>query len=241
MSLLSICQDASDEVGITQPPSIVGNSNGEVQKLYRCANKIGLRLMRVYPWQILRKEQTFTATATEEQAAALPSDFDRFSPETFWNRSTPRLIAGPIHAVQWQGIKAQTNYSNLDTPRFCHRGDSILFTPVPSAGDICAFEYVSKNWCQSSGAAEQARWAADTDTGIIDEELMTLGVVWEYLNAEGQPSGVAGRLYEECFQTLVENDQPDGNILVAGDIFGGGRHFTGAPIAGSVEGLNYGG
>jgi hypothetical protein len=234
MSLLTICQNASDEVGIDRPVTVASNTNGEVQKLYRMAKKVGLKLMKTFPWQVLRSEQTFTSLATETQTAILPSDFDRFVPETFWNRTDKILISGPVHAVEWQSMKAIA-YGDANIPKFAHRGDTVLVIPTLSAGKSLAFEYVSKNWCQSSGSVAQATWAADDDTGIIDEELITLGLVWEYLHAEGLPAGKAGMAYKEYFDALCDNDQPDGNILVAGDIFGGGRHHTGTPAVSGFE------
>jgi hypothetical protein len=74
------------------------------------------------------------------------------------------------------------------------RGDDVLIAPTATAGDTYAFEYVSLNWCQSAAAAEQAAWAADTDTGILSEELMTDGIVWRYLYAGFKPSRKDRRL-----------------------------------------------
>ena len=229
MSLLTICQDSADGIGITRPASVVGNNDPEVQKLYRCAKKVGLRLMKVFPWQVLRKEQTFTSVATEAQTSILPSDFDRFCKETFWNRSTPALISGPVSNVEWQGLKAYS-YSDTQFPKFAYRGDSVLVTPTLSAGDSLAFEYVSKNWCQTSGSVAQATWAADSDTGIINEELMTLGIIFDYLDAEGQPTQKAAMDFNDYYNTLTGNENPDAGMMVAGDIFGSGRHFDGVPV-----------
>jgi hypothetical protein len=58
--------------------------------------------------------------------------------------------------------------------------------PVPTDnGAALVFEYVSTAWCQSSGGATQTLWEADTDTGILDEYLMTLGVRWRMMRRLG--------------------------------------------------------
>lgn len=234
MTLLTICRDAADETGITRPTAVVGNSAPEVQKLLRYANKVGRRIMKVAEWQVLRKEQTFTALATEAQTGIIPADFDRFVPETFWDRTNRNLISGPITAVEWQGFKAQS-YSDTSRPKFILRQDSVSVLPNLTAGSALAFEYISKNWCQSSLAVAQAAWAADADTAIVDEELLTLGLIYEFLEGEGQPSQSAAYAYEARFDLLLQNDQNNPAILSAGDVFGGGRHFAGAP---SVTNLN---
>jgi hypothetical protein len=69
-------------------------------------------------------------------------------------------------------------------------------TPVPTAGDSYAFEYVSKNWCQSVASVEQSAWTADSDTGILEEELMTLGVVWRFKAGQGFDYAEEFRNYE---------------------------------------------
>jgi hypothetical protein len=227
MTLLSICQDAADEGGINRPQSIVGSSSTDAQLLLRLAKKVGLMTMKKYPWQILRKEQTFTAISGETQTGILPADFDRFVAETFWDRSTPKLMVGPISAVEWQGLNAKS-YTGPEK-KFALRGNSVIVQPVFGGGESLAFEYVSKNWCQSSGGTAQATWAADTDMGILSEELITLGVIFEYLDGAGQPAGTALGKFTDYWNVLVQNDEPTARIMSAGDIFGPGRHFTGTP------------
>lgn len=229
MSLLTIIQDAADEVGVLQPSSVINNNDQGVKQLLRLSNRMGWTLMKAFDWQVLTKEDTFTSTATEEQSGILNSDFDRFLRETMWDRTDIIFISGPITAVEWQGLKAQ-DYAETQFPKFRYRGGSVYIIPTLDAGNTIAYEYVSKNWCQSSGGTGQTEWADDTDTGVLDEELMTRALVWAYKNAEGLPAEEAAFSYESYFRMLCEQDQPDANIMVAGDIFATtGRRFLGAP------------
>lgn len=235
MTLLTICIAAADEVGIERPTSVIGSSQPDVQKLLRYANKVGTSLMKKVAWQVLRKERTFTSISGETQTGILPSDFDRFVPETFWNRTDIQLIAGPVSSVEWQGLKANSYGGD---PKFAYRGGSVLIIPTPSAGKSYAFEYVSKNWCQSAASVAQAAWAADTDTGIIDEELIVRAIKYNFLTDDGLPNGLAAAEFDEYFNILLANDQPDAGVMVAADIFGGGRHFTGSPPTSGGTSIN---
>jgi hypothetical protein len=47
------------------------------------------------------------------------------------------------------------------------------------------FEYQSTYFCQSSAGADQSAWAADTDVGVLDENLMELGVIWRFKKKNG--------------------------------------------------------
>lgn len=232
MTLLTICRNAADEIGIDRPSSVVGNSQPDAQKLLRYANKTGTQLMKRVAWQVLRKERTFTSIAGETQTAILPSDFDRFVPETFWNRTDYYLISGPVGAVEWQGLKA---FSYQGQVKFAYRGGDVLLIPAPGAGKSLAFEYVSNQWCASSGGTGQTAFAADTDVGTIDEELVTRGLKFTYLTDEGLPNAIAAQEFNDYLDLLIGNDQPSAGVMVAADIFGGGRHFDGQPVSGATN------
>ena len=233
MSLKTIVQNSADEVGVVRPTTVIGNLDPDVTMFLRLANKVGISLMKASAtgWQALNTEKTFTSVATEEQVAILPSDFDRFLPETFWNRTADVLLSGPIGAVEWQGLKAGS-YNNTRLPRFRYRGDGVLVIPTLVAGQSLTFEYVSKNWCATSGGTGQAVWAADSDVGVLSEELMTLGLNFQYLQAKGQPNASAASDFVELFNTILQSESRGARILVAGDIFGKGRHFDGVPSSG---------
>lgn len=217
MSLLTICNAVCDEVALTRPATIVGNSSDDARTLLRLVNKVGNDLMLTVDWQILRKEQTFSALAQEVQTSILPSDFNRFVPVTFYNRNTGQNIEGPIQSSEWQQIKANSDVAAQ--PYFIYRGGVVSILPTLTAGHTLAFEYISNQWAQSSGATPQTSFQADTDTGIIDEDLITLGAIFEYLQSEGQPSEVAYDMYRSRREALVNSDQRNSGTLSAGDIF----------------------
>jgi hypothetical protein len=226
MTLLSICQAAADEIGITRPSAVAGNTEPEVQRLFRYANKIGNNMMKAVNWQVLRSEQTFTASNAELQSGAIPADFDRFVPETFWDRTNLQLVTGPVTATEWGGMKAASYTGN---PKFIYRGNEIRIMPTPSGTVSMAFEYVSNKWAASSGGTAQASLVLDTDVARLDEELITFGVISEFLIANGLPATGAVSQYEARYKALIDNDQPASGIMVAADLFGSGRPFTGEP------------
>lgn len=229
MTLLSIAQDAADEIGIYRPDSVASSTDPDAQKLYRLANKVGYGLMRVNAWQILTKEQTFTAISGETQTGILPDDFDRFIPEAFWDRSASRLISGPITEVQWQGLKA-AYYQDSTLRRFIYRGGQISVIPGFAGGESLAFAYVSNEWAASSGGTGQTKFEADDDTTVFNEDLFTAGLVYEYLKGEGLPFDAARAEYMDQFDRLIQNDQPSAKVLVTADLFAtASRHFDGVP------------
>ena len=84
-----------------------------------------------------------------------------------------------------------------------------------------------------AGGAPKTSFTIDTDVPIIDAELLTLGVVYEFLNGAGLPAGAAAKAYLDYFKIVAKNDQPTSTVMVAGDIFWGSssRHYHGTPSA----------
>lgn len=230
MTLLTICQDAADEIGISRPSAIVGSLQTEVQKLLRYAKAVGVdQVTNGGVWEALRKERTFTSLAAAEQTAILPSDYDHMIPETFWDRTDKRLVAAVTEALQWQSLQA-SDYAGVEH-WFYIRGGSLFIYPTPAAGHTLAFEYVSKNYCESAGGTDQAVWTADTDLPLIPEEVFIKGIKYYFLEGEGLPSASAFGEYSAVVQRKTANNLPTSKIMSAGAEFGSSRHFSGAPLS----------
>lgn len=214
MSLLTLIQDATDELQIRRPSAVVGSSDAEVQHLFRLAKKEGLELPKRGEWQQLRTQSTFTTVATEVQTGMVPSDLVRFINETFWNRSARRQLKGPLTSQDWQTLKAMSSSPIVDCYTFY--GSDILVQPVPDAGQTFAFEYISSKYCQSSGGTAQTVWTADTDTGRIPEELFTLGIIWRFLKATGQPYADEQATYEGQIRQYLIGNKPKVTLDMSG-------------------------
>lgn len=231
MSLLSICNAIADTTNGPRPATIISNTNPEAQSYLRTVQKVGKRLMKIYPWNILRKEHAFTGSGVETLLASanMPSDFDRFIPETFWNRSSSVLLSGPVPAARWQSLKA-SSYAGADT-KFTYRGGDIL--AIPTVGtDSMVFEYISNLYVESSSGTAQASFQADTDVSVLDEELISLAATYDWLASKGLPAAAAFKDFTDYFNTLQENENATENILVTADIFSrDSRHWGGAPVA----------
>lgn len=215
MSLLSIIQNCSTAIGLIHPNSVIGNTEQYVRELLLFAQLEGKWLAKRHDFQILRGEQTFTSVAAETQTSAVPTDFLRFINETFWNRTQRKPMVGPLSAQEWSNTKA-----TIVTPTdYCFRytGGNILITPTPTAGHTIAYEYIKKNWCQSSGGTAQAAWTADTDTGIINETCIELGTIVRYKMSKGLPYDEDMAQYEAFILSEIMGDEPRGRVDLSGE------------------------
>ena len=189
MTLLTICQDAANEIGVPSPSAVIGSTDTTAIQLLAAANREGKNLVTGYDWEVLVKEENHTAIANESQGklSAIATDFERFSNNTMWNRTSDRKFYGPLNNTEWQTLKGSvqsgiTNYFRI-------RGGKLLMNPVPTVGDAIYFEYISEWWVDTTGNgdANATRYAADANTTILDENLITLGVIWRFLKQKGLP------------------------------------------------------
>lgn len=189
MSLLTICQNVAKICGVASPSAVIGVSEETAELLLACCNRAGKSLARRHNWVDLITEHTFS-TAASTANYALPSDYSRLVDGTLWDRTNYERIRGPLSAQQWQLHKSSVLASTATTwKRFRIRRVSgateFYIDPTPDAVESLVFEYISNNWCESSGGSGQAAWAADTDVGVLDEYLIELETTWRVLNRLG--------------------------------------------------------
>lgn len=204
MTLLTVVSNACDRIGITRPTSAYASTDQQITQLAGLAQQEGIELAKRHTWQVLTTEKTFTSIAAESQTGAIPTDFDRIIDDSFYNRTRTWRVKGPLTPQQWQFHKGVVATTIIEAFRI--RGNAILITPTPAAGETYAYEYVSKNWCESSGGTDQAAWAADTDVGLLPEELMTLGVIWRWQKAKSLDYGESFDTYERQVAIAISRD-----------------------------------
>jgi hypothetical protein len=185
MTLLTICQNAADDIGFPRPSTVIGNTDQNAQQLLRLANKEGKALSKA-----LKREAVITL-ATADQDYALPSDFGWIIPTTAWNRDTNRRVLIPLTSSEWQLSKGHESTWGLNLRARIIVNQVVFDQPITAAenGQGVYYEYISSNWCQSADdpPVTQSAWADDTDTARLDEELITLGVIWRFKKAKGLP------------------------------------------------------
>jgi hypothetical protein len=186
MSLLTICQDAATACGFPSPTSVVGSTDKTAVQLLSLSIREGNFLSIQKDWSELVSEHTFVL-ATADQDYVLPDDYRWIIPMTTFDRDDSRIVLNPLSSQDWQFLKAWTSISGL-TRRARIRSGQMEFEATISAADngkTIAFEYLSRYWAETSGGTAKARFTLDTDVARIDEELMTLGVIWRFRRAKG--------------------------------------------------------
>lgn len=206
MTLLSIIEDVADSIGLNKPTSVIGNTDQQVKTLLAMAQLEGKDLAKRDDWSSMQKLVSHTTLSTEEQGEleTIAPGFDYLITHTMWDQSIDRPVNGSLTPQKWSQLQA----NNILSPyaEFRIRDKKLFLYPVPTTGSTLAFEYMSKNWCESSAGTGQQRWAADDDVGILDEDLMTLGIIWRYKRAKNFDYSEEFRTYESRVSHAIGHD-----------------------------------
>ena len=223
MSLTTITNSVCDRVGIPRPTTVVGNTDPGVRQLLALANEEGQELTSRHRWSGLIRECTFTTVASPADLVVVAEGFDYILPGTVWNRTTDRPVP-PMTPETWQAYRASG--SSGPTMRFRIQDTALYLYPDPGAGTSMAFEFVTKNWNQTTGGVEQDAWANDTDTGLLNENLMALGLIWRWKKAKGMDYAEDFNAYERRVANAIARDGASPHISLsryrrAGSLVGG--------------------
>lgn len=150
-----------------------------------------------------------------QESYALPSDLDRFMTQTFWDRNFRWQLLGPLNAQEWQVLKSGISPTG-PRRRFRIMGNLFYVDPTPADnGSIIAYEYYSNAWCQSTGGTNgtpQTVWTTDTDNYCLDDESLTLGVIWRYLRAKRLSYDMEYKTYTDQKERYTGRDGASRNL-----------------------------
>lgn len=242
MSLLTVAQNIVRGIGLPVPTSIHGNTNQDAVRLLQAINDAG-RFLAQKSWTILQKEALLTVTTLSvttststhvsayNDSYALASDFKALIPSTSWNRTSRRMVGGPIRAQKWQNLKSGfTHVGIFDEFRIKVSAASkqLFISPIPTSPDIFVYEYRSTDWVQTSaGTSTETTWTSaggDGSTTLIEEYLVELEAKWRFYKAIGQSYGTEKQEARDAINTAFADDGGM-QVIIAGHNSGEFDHF----------------
>jgi hypothetical protein len=227
MSLLTIVQNATDGLtGVTRPVNVIASTDENVRLLLRLANLEGQDLAQRHAWQQLNREASHTTLAAQDQGditTVAGPDFDWIVPDTMWNTTLQQAVPGPLSPQERRMLLARTEAGAHFA--WWLSGGRVNFYPKPAAGQTVTFEWQSRNWCENVGGIGQSVWTSDNDVARLDEELITLGVIWRFLKSKGLDYSEEFRSYEMRLANRIGRDGGRRALNM-----GGGRAAFGAPF-----------
>ncbi len=183
----AIISNIPSTVGLDTTWAVSGNGMPQAQ-----------RIAEVIDANSVRCEMLSTATAVNTQILFakdtydLPTDFDRYIGQTWWDRTNHWRLIGPDSPQMDQYVRSGI-FSTGPRRRFRQVGRKPAawrIWPPPFAGGAPApgalvWEYVSKDWVLLVDDTTSSKMTADTDVPLVDDQLIIMDVKWRFWQIKG--------------------------------------------------------
>src|SRR6185369_3833170 len=183
MSLLSICQDVADVIGLTRPTAIITGTDQLSRQMLGFAKET-LEELGEMAWPVLEVAYSFS-TVVGQSAYSLPADFGSEVGDSVYVSSQYERIRGSLRAADWQSQRL----TNPDIGRYRFRifgyPSMLYLTPVPQTVETIVLEYVTTNRVAQVAGALKATYFDDTDMPLVPEDLVKKGLKWRVRHAKG--------------------------------------------------------
>lgn len=168
-------------------------------------------------------------------AYPFPVDYDHATNQTYWDRQYRWQMLGPLTPQEWQVLKSGIAPTG-PRRRFRVMGNQFLLDPPPTSNNTLIYEYISNGFCVPAGTVVtpqsgpfQPKWLLDTDVGVLDEDLMTLGIKWRWLRAKGFAYDEEYKTYTDARERKAARDGGGARSLVMN------RQFISSPLITSSQ------
>jgi hypothetical protein len=197
------------EVGLDPVTDPWSSNDQNYRQLRYLINTAGEELSQLFPWEFLRKEQTFTTTALDTGNYDLPDDFLYLINQTGWDRTNQSPLGGPLSPQAWQYLEASNSGSTL-LVYYRIKGDQFCLNPQPpDAGIDIAYEYISRNWVLDSttGTTYRDSIATGADEPLFNRTLLSRMLKVKYLEAKGFDTSKAQADLNQAFGLLTARNR----------------------------------
>lgn len=197
-TLLQVVQDVCGRSGVPTPLNVIGNQSQQVAQMLALLQEVGEYVQTNFDgMEIFTRDVTWTSFAGEDQGLVVDllgtealNALDFIVPDTFWDRSLRRQVAGATTDAEYQALQTLANVGPFY--RFRIANGHLLMSPAMPAGHTMALTWRSLNWIVTGPAAPTPNMLANTfttdgDTIRLDPLLIRLGLRSTWRREKGLP------------------------------------------------------
>lgn len=214
MTVLTALQSAMIRLVGRKPNTVFSTTSQTEVELADLATEVAIDIMKSHDWQALTEIETITGDGATS-AFPFPADYDRMVVAS--DLYDPETWAWGYHHIATVGEWIRYLDGNYIVPAqpgaWIILGNEFNFTPTPADGAVAKFPYISRNFALSAPASgtgiitPKAAFTADSDTFVLDERLITLGVIWRYREQKGMGYAEDMATYENALSQAQARDR----------------------------------
>lgn len=206
MTVLSACQSAFVRLVGRKPQTIFSSVDQMEVEIADLVTDVAVDIMGAHDWRALTKLHTITGDGTET-AFPLPSDYDRMSLAQSVHDPNNWLWGYAQAATLDEWIEITTSgFYGIPPGWWIILDGSMQFAPTPASGAQATFPYVSKNFARTASGTPLPAFANDDDSFVLDERLLTLGLIWRFKSQKGLEYAEDMANYEKALSEAMARD-----------------------------------
>jgi hypothetical protein len=184
VSLLQICYDVVDGVGVPRPPAIVTGIDQFSRQLY-AVSKYTLEELSLMDWPVLVMPGNVT-TVVGQETYPLPADFEHEINDTMYSATRYEQIRGSLTPGDWARQRRALS-PDIGQYRFRIYGNPLMIhlIPIPQMVENLVYEYKTTNRVRRVDSSLGATYGDDQDVSLVPEELVRKGIHWRIRRAKG--------------------------------------------------------
>ena len=221
MSLLTVVRDVCAVVGVVAPTSVFANTNRTMFEMVANANEMAQRIAYdTRDWTALRTTTTFNGDGVltgpppdppeilGTTAWNLPADYKRLllTSNVWCSTSMQQPVRFISDADEW--VRRRLANHTDGWGEWTLLGGKMHIVPVMMVGTSASFVYLDKNCVQLTSGGRGDRFMEDTDSFVLDERLLKLGMIWNWKKDKGSPYAENMGEYSDAIANAMGHDQP---------------------------------
>lgn len=207
MTFLTAAQSAAIRL-VGRKPSVFFSSTAKFElEICDLVNDVLADIVKYGDWRSLIQKQQMPGDGVTT-AFDLPDGYDRMPKNADVTRAN-WYTWGYVDAPDLNFWNDLVNGLAAPSPGYwIILNGQMQFIPPVSSGDTAQFYYVSKNAVlDADNAAPKSAFTKDGDTFLLDDSLLTLGLIWRWRAQKRLEYAEDLRNYEIRIQTLSGNDK----------------------------------
>ena len=213
MSLLSAVQAAAGPIALARPEQVFAATDQDMLDMQVLVNEVSKQITDAnQAWSSLQKFYTINGDGVST-TYPLPDDYDHMAQTSqIWCSDLPQAPLEQVGSLDdWMAI--ETMAIEPFFRRWLLQGQNITFRPILPSASTAQFSYYSRNVVRAADNSVKEYFDADTDTFILPERLLTLGIIWNWKSRKGVDYSEEFSNFSEALAREVTRDQGPGTII----------------------------
>lgn len=206
MSFLTACQSSALRLIGRKPNTFFSSQDTFEMEIVDLANEVAKVIADQHDWQVLTKVHTLTGDGVTT-SFSLPSDYDRqlFDSRIYDATNWAWGYCRVVRADEWLALQIR-DFATITPGFWTLLENQLQFLPAPPDTEEAKFMYIGNSIVRDENGNLKSSFTADSDTFVLDERLLTLGIIWRWREQKRLESAADQANYDALYSDIAGRD-----------------------------------